>query len=224
MDELEARRRRRAPQAGAEDDVPAGDNAGQNELLGRLEASRRRRRAAEDRLAAAEEDARAARQEAVSLAARVDSLQAQVEIREGELEAARRSLTRELERVRAERSGHERLAVQAAEQLEAERERVRVSERRVRHTRKLVDRLKAEAQEGREHRAFEQERRAAEIAEVTDAIRRTARSRSWRLGHGIMKVLRRLTFRPAVTRQDPLESAADELDRISGGRELEPGD
>jgi hypothetical protein len=178
MDELEARRRRQADQESAQE-AKAPEPSAENELLGRLKASRRRRREAEDQLAAAVDESRRSRREATALEARSEALQARVEVVESELAAARRSLAREQKRSRVDRRN--------------------------------LERARAELREAREG-----------AAELADVVERAAQSRSWRMGHGAMRALRRITFRPPTAKEDALESAAVELARLAS-REPPPG-
>jgi GT2 family glycosyltransferase/glycosyltransferase involved in cell wall biosynthesis len=55
--------------------------------------------------------------------------------------------------------------------------------------------------------------RADELAFAAEEARRIARSRSWRLGHGILRLLRRLTFRRPLRREGAPEALADRLER-----------
>ena len=61
-----------------------------------------------------------------------------------------------------------------------------------------------------EHAAREH---AEELAAAAEEARRIAGSRSWRLGHGILRVLRRLFFRPALRRGGAPEALAERLER-----------
>jgi chromosome segregation ATPase len=186
MDELEARRRKTG--AGASE---------AEELRGRVKALRRAQRALEDEIEGAGESARHWRQEAQILVRRAEVFEGEARRRGEELEAARRSLAREQRRVAAASERGKRLERSRAEERQARREAERA--------RKELERRLAKA-----------ERRLRQAAAAADVVERTAASRSWRFGHGTMKLLRRLSFRPPAAREDALESAAGDLREALG--------
>jgi len=125
----------------------------------------------------------------------------QAAARANELEAARRNLARVREAADGEKAERRRLLGERKKDKEERR------------------RLQAELKRA----TAELKRADAEIAKLSEDAERISKSRSWRLGHGAMKLLRRVSFRP-LRGEDSLEKLAsrlralqDRLGRVKSG-------